>query len=192
MLIFGIEADELVKALRICSNEGCSTACPYTGKCEKLEKDASKLLMHLYAALNEKPDNYLVHSLNLCYTCTSCSEYCPYWSMFGPEGCDIVQKHAANAIERLISQYFKTRLVPITNKGTFIPKSIEQSADHTTVVVIWNDGTKTIVRLSPNDPDDIYMAFTAALAKKIFGNNTQIKKVISSHLNEHKPKKKES
>lgn len=72
----------------------------------------------------------------------------------------------------------------------FIPKSIERSADHRTVVVVWKDKSKTIVRLSPNDPDDIYMAFTAALAKKIFSTNSHIKKIIGQHLNEHKPKNK--
>lgn len=72
----------------------------------------------------------------------------------------------------------------------FTPKSIERSADHRTVVVVWNDKEKTIVRLSPNDPDDIYMAFTAALAKRIFGTNSHIKKVIGRNLNEHKPKVK--
>jgi hypothetical protein len=79
-----------------------------------------------------------------------------------------------------------------TVEERFTPKSIERSADHKTVVVIWNDNSKTIVRLSPNDPDDIYMAFTAALAKKIFGSNSKIKKVIGTHLNEHKPKKKKT
>ena len=74
----------------------------------------------------------------------------------------------------------------------FTPKSIEQSADHKTVVVIWTDNTKTIVRLSPKDPDDIYMAFTAALAKKIFRSNSKIKKVIGTHLNEHKKKEKKN
>lgn len=74
----------------------------------------------------------------------------------------------------------------------FTPKSIEWSADHRTVVVIWNDTEKTIVRLSPNDPDDIYMAFTAALAKRIFGTNSHIKKVIGRNLNEHKAKDKKA
>lgn len=74
----------------------------------------------------------------------------------------------------------------------FTPKSIEWSADHKTVVVIWNDTEKTIVRLSPNNPDDIYMAFTAALAKRIFGTNSHIKKVIGRNLNEHKIKEKKA
>lgn len=77
-------------------------------------------------------------------------------------------------------------------ENRFTPKSIEWSADHRTVVVIWNDTEKTIVRLSPNDPDDIYMAFTAALAKRIFGTNSHIKKVIGRNLNEHKAKEKKN
>ena len=73
----------------------------------------------------------------------------------------------------------------------FVPKSIEQSADHKTVVVLWVDGNKTIVRLSDNDKDDIDTAFAYALAKKIFGTNTHLKKVVRQKLNEHKPKNKE-
>lgn len=72
----------------------------------------------------------------------------------------------------------------------YTPKSIEYSADHKTVVVIWMDGDKTIVKRSDNDSDDIYMAFTAALAKKIFGSNSAVKRVIKNNLNEHKPKEK--
>ena len=69
------------------------------------------------------------------------------------------------------------------------PKSIEQSVDHKTVVVIWQDKTKTMVKLSENDKDDINTAFAYALAKKIFGSNTHFKKVVKERLNEHKPKK---
>lgn len=72
----------------------------------------------------------------------------------------------------------------------FVPKSIEQSADHKTVVVLWVDGNKTIVKLSDNDKDDIDTAFAYALAKKIFGTNTHLKKVVRQKLNEHKPKNK--
>lgn len=69
-------------------------------------------------------------------------------------------------------------------------KSIEVSVDHRTVVVIWTDGDKTIVKRSEKDPDDIYMAFTAALAKKVYGSNSAIKRLINKKVNEHKPKEK--
>lgn len=45
-------------------------------------------------------------------------------------------------------------------------------------IVFWNDGTKTIVKKSVDAPDDMYYAFTAAFAKKCFGSNSQIRKII--------------
>ena len=69
------------------------------------------------------------------------------------------------------------------------PKSIEQSADRKTVVVLWNDSTKTIVRLSENDKDDIDTAFAYALAKKVFGSNTHLKKVVRQKWTIHNPRK---
>ena len=44
------------------------------------------------------------------------------------------------------------------------PKRIIKSGDRT--IVFWKDGTKTIVKRSGDAKDDIYNAFTAALAKK--------------------------
>lgn len=69
-------------------------------------------------------------------------------------------------------------------------KSIEVSVDHRTVVVVWTDGETTKVVRSENDPDDIYMAFTAALAKKLYGSNSAIKRTIAKKMNQHKPKEK--
>ncbi len=84
-----------------------------------------------------------------------------------------------NQIKELDRKRFET---------SFTPRSIEQSADHKTVCVLWQDGSKTIVKLSNNDKDDIDTAFAYALAKKIFGTNTHLKKVVRQKLNEHKPK----
>lgn len=69
-------------------------------------------------------------------------------------------------------------------------KSIEVSVDHRTIVVVWADGDKTMVKRSAKDPDDLYMAFTAALAKKVYGSNSAIKRLINKKGNEHKPKEK--
>lgn len=46
-------------------------------------------------------------------------------------------------------------------------------------IVFWKDGTKTVVKHSDNDPNDLYYAFCAALAKKVYGNNSRIKKILS-------------
>ena len=53
-----------------------------------------------------------------------------------------------------------------------VPEKIFRCGDATTV--IWKDGTKTIVKLMPGADDSDYGAFTAALAKKIYGNNSKV------------------
>lgn len=50
--------------------------------------------------------------------------------------------------------------------------------DYTTV--LWNDGTRTTVKLSDDDIHDEYSAFCAALAKRIYGSNSRIKKIIKT------------
>lgn len=50
--------------------------------------------------------------------------------------------------------------------------------DYTTV--LWNDGTRTTVKLSDDDIYDEYSAFCAALAKRIYGSNSRIKKIIEA------------
>ena len=53
-----------------------------------------------------------------------------------------------------------------------VPEKIFRCGDATTV--IWKDGTKTTVKLMPGAEDSDYGAFTAALAKKIYGNNSKV------------------
>lgn len=62
----------------------------------------------------------------------------------------------------------------------FTPKKIIKN--NKTTIVIWTDNTKTIVRCGANEVQDEYHAFTAALAKKIFGTNTRIKKIVSKTI----------
>lgn len=45
-------------------------------------------------------------------------------------------------------------------------------------VVLWDDGTKTIVKCSEADQYDLYAAYCAAFAKKCYGTNSQLKKTI--------------
>ena len=56
-------------------------------------------------------------------------------------------------------------------------------------VVFWKDKTKTRVRKSENSTDDPYTAFCAALAKKIYGNNSRVKKILDKKTVESKDKK---
>lgn len=41
-------------------------------------------------------------------------------------------------------------------------------------IVFWLDGTKTIVRCAAGSQFNVYHAFTAALAKKIYGSNSKL------------------
>lgn len=45
-------------------------------------------------------------------------------------------------------------------------------------IVFWKDGKKTVVRCPADTVPNDYEAFTAALAIKIFGTNSQVKKLI--------------
>ena len=58
----------------------------------------------------------------------------------------------------------------------FIPIKIIKNGPAT--VVFWKDGTKTVVKCAPETTPSDYDAFTAALAIKIFGNNSRLKKMI--------------
>lgn len=56
------------------------------------------------------------------------------------------------------------------------PKNIFKNGLYTTV--LWADGTKTIVKRGEDEPDDEYSAFTAALARKIYGTNSAVKRIV--------------
>lgn len=53
-------------------------------------------------------------------------------------------------------------------------------------IVIWSDGSKTIVSCSENDMYDGYAGFCAAVAKKMFGSTSQVKKIIEKYTKEGK------
>ena len=56
-------------------------------------------------------------------------------------------------------------------------------------IVFWKDGTKTVVKLSEGDYDNPYNAFCAALAKKIFGNNSRVRKIVDKKESARKKEK---
>ena len=59
-------------------------------------------------------------------------------------------------------------------------------------VIIWDDGTKTIVSVSEDETFDEYAGFCAAIVKKMFGSTTQAKKFLSKVRVENKSKKKDT
>lgn len=73
-------------------------------------------------------------------------------------------------------------------KQDFTPVRILKSGSAT--VVFWKDGSKTVVKCGVNETPDDYDAFTAALAIKIFGNNSRLKKIIKEKTVVQQIKKK--
>lgn len=64
-------------------------------------------------------------------------------------------------------------------KNEFLePDRILKSKNAT--VVFWKDGTKTVVKCAKNEEPNEYDAFTAALAIKLFGTNSRVKKIIKN------------
>lgn len=80
-----------------------------------------------------------------------------------------------------------------TETGAFVgvekikPTKIIQNGIAT--IVFWNDSTKTVVKLADDDENDLYNAFCAAFAKKMFGSNSTVKKQIEQT---YKPSKEEA
>ena len=67
-------------------------------------------------------------------------------------------------------------------KDLLTPKHIVHNRKTTETIVLWKDGTKTVVKPMEGTPEcemSSYSAFTAALAKRIFGSNTQVNKIVS-------------
>lgn len=68
------------------------------------------------------------------------------------------------------------------------PKHIYKGEGKT--VVMWEDGTKTIVKRAEGEPDNDYAAFTAALAIKVFGDNSKVNRIVRMTETVEKRKKK--
>lgn len=55
-------------------------------------------------------------------------------------------------------------------------------------IVFWQDGTKTIVKRAPDEPESDYAAFTAAVGIKLYGSNSALKRIVA-RTETQKPKK---
>ena len=75
-----------------------------------------------------------------------------------------------------------------TATAKYTPTRILKSGPCT--IVFWQDGTKTMVRRAADEVDNDYSAFTAALAIKIFGSNSAVKRTVKNKLIEQIKKTK--
>ena len=72
------------------------------------------------------------------------------------------------------------------------PKKIIYNENKGVTVVLWEDGTKTIVKCSENNRRDLYNAYCAAFAKKCYGTNSALKREIDKLTVYHGDKNKET
>lgn len=47
-------------------------------------------------------------------------------------------------------------------------------------IVLFNDGTKSVVKRQKGEPDDPYQAVCAAIAKRVAGSGTRLKQLVES------------
>lgn len=93
---------------------------------------------------------------------------------------EIVSAFASYDTRTSYSRYCKND-IDTTKKLTYrvpTPKKIIFNENYQVTVVLWEDGTKTIVRCAENTTPDPYAAYCAAFAKKCYGSNSKLKKTI--------------
>ena len=86
----------------------------------------------------------------------------------------------------------KINTVDFSHKFTPRPKKIIYKESKGVTVVLWEDGTKTIVKCSENNQRDLYNAYCAAFAKKCYGTNSALKREIDKLTVYHGDKNKET
>lgn len=101
-------------------------------------------------------------------------------------------KNKDNGFDSIIYQMEKKR--KFTERGNSMKKIDVKKIifNGPKTIVLWSDGTKTIVSMSKDEPRfDPEAAFCAAYTKKMFGTNSKIKRVIAEKSNYEEWKEKE-
>lgn len=74
-------------------------------------------------------------------------------------------------------------------KRILTPHRIIHNRKTDETIVIWKDGTKTKVKLMEGEKSSPYTDYTAALAKRIYGSNTQVSKIVDMTIEPEKRSK---
>lgn len=137
----------------------------------KAVKEDTKERINSYKEDTNMPvkNNYPMHSVEFCYNGEPISEVKELK----------INDSGAHAFVNLATTLSGT--FSYDYEATFTPKKIIYSGPKT--IVLWKDGTKTIVSLSEGDTWDAYSGFCAALMKKIFGSTNHAKTVMRKHSN---------
>lgn len=68
----------------------------------------------------------------------------------------------------------------VTGAARYLLTPVKIRKDGMVTVVFWTDGTATAVRCGAGEAYDDYVAFCAALAKKLFLSNSAVKRVLKN------------
>lgn len=79
--------------------------------------------------------------------------------------------------------------IPLTDLGFVTYKPVKPEVNRIifndpATIVFWKDGTKTVVKVSDSESYSPYYGFLAALAKKIYGSNSAIQRIVRQFLPE--------
>lgn len=99
-----------------------------------------------------------------------------------------VKKEAGKLLNDIITRGSVPAALLVKKDEPLAAKKILKNGDYTTV--LWNDGTKTIVKRAADEPESDYAAFTACLGIKCFGSNSALKRIVESAEVQNKKKKK--
>lgn len=102
---------------------------------------------------------------------------------------------AIGVISRVLGNYeypaYRLENIPFTwDERILCHNSPRIEKNGIATIVFWNDGTKTIVKRAPDEQESDYAAFTAALAIRVFGSNSAVKRIVASAEEQNKKKKK--
>lgn len=99
-----------------------------------------------------------------------------------------VKKEAGKLLNDIITRGSVPAALLVKKDEPLAVKKILKNGDYMTV--LWEDGTKTIVKRAPDEPESDYAAFTAALGIRVFGSNSALKRIVESAEVQGKKKKK--
>lgn len=89
---------------------------------------------------------------------------------------DIFKGYIMEDVMRTNEMFYRIGLIP--TKIIYNPPA---------TIVLWADGTKTVVKCSAEDEYNEYYGFLCALGKKMFGTNSHLKKLIDEKAERHYP-----
>ena len=107
---------------------------------------------------------------------------------FNPRKVEEVRKKAEeDAFAKAAREFFEHMKFAGWEYARTVPKKILKNGNAT--IVFWEDGGKTVVKRAEGEEDNDYAAFTAALAIKLYGSNSRLKKMIEKKTVRQEKKK---